>query len=105
MHFRVLMESDRFAYYKDPVSNRRRELLSTAFDNTLGRWVWYAHAWSDGVVVSSDERELYLAFNLLAFRQAIKGRPATEPRRPYGRTLRRLLSTILRGRDPAQKGA
>jgi hypothetical protein len=79
---------------------RRRELLSTAFENVGGQWIWYANAWSRGVIVSRDEREIYLAFKPVAFRRAIAGREPNMPRRRYWRTLGRgLLATIV-GRDP-----
>jgi hypothetical protein len=75
-------------------------ILSTAFEQVDGQWVWYANAWARGVVVSAQERDIYLAFRSLAFRQAIKGRPATMPRRPYWPTLKRILVAMATGRDP-----
>lgn len=83
------------------MNSRQRALFSTAFEEVGGRWVWYANAWSGGVVVSSAERELYLAFKPLAFRRAIAGRAPLEPRRPYWTTLKRLLLATITGRDPA----
>lgn len=83
------------------MSDRYRELLGTAFDRAGDQWIWFANAWSRGVPVSPEERELYLAFNPLGFRRAIKGRFATHPRRPYGATLKRLLTAIFTGRDPS----
>lgn len=80
--------------------DRRRTLLGTAFEQQAGEWVWYANAWSRGLKVSNDEREIYLSFKPLAFRAAIAGRIATEPRRPYLSTIGRILITMLTGRDP-----
>ncbi|WP_428629854.1 hypothetical protein [Sphingopyxis sp.] len=97
------VESGSSGDYIDMMTNRRRELLSTAFEDSSGRWVWYANAWSHGIVVSAEEREIYLAFNPIGFRRAIKGRQATEPTRPYWQTLQRLLSATFLGRDPASR--
>ena len=80
----------------DPTS----QLLATAFERIDGQWVWYAKAWSRGVIVNEDERDLFLAFKPLAFRQAIKGRPTSHPRRSYWATLNRILVAGLAGRDP-----
>jgi hypothetical protein len=82
------------------MSERRRELLSTAFDRVDGQWVWFPNAWSRGIMVTAEERELYLTFAPVAFRQAIKGRPPTRPRRPYWATLGRILTAMASGRDP-----
>ena len=78
----------------------RSGVLSTAFERIGGQWIWYGNAWAKGVPVSSEERELYLSFKPFAFRSAIKGRVATQPRRPYWRTVKRLLVASLTGRDP-----
>lgn len=77
-----------------------RELLATAFDKVDGQWVWYANAWSRGVVVSAEEREIFLGFQPIAFRKAISGRPASKPRRPYWPTFKRILTATVTGRDP-----
>jgi hypothetical protein len=82
------------------MSDYQRELLGTAFERSNGQWVWYANAWARGVIVSDAEREIYLAYRPIAFRQAIKGRPASEPRRPYWRGLKRILTATLGGGDP-----
>ena len=82
------------------MSDRQSELLAAAFEKLDGQWVWYANAWARGVVVSAEEREIYLAFRPIAFRQAIRGRPASKPRRPYWPTLKRILTAIAVGRDP-----
>jgi hypothetical protein len=74
------------------MSTQQNELLATAFEKIDGQWVWYANAWSKGLVVSESERDLYLAFKSLAFRQAIKGRPPFYPRRPYWAALKRILT-------------
>jgi hypothetical protein len=79
---------------------RRRELLMTAFEKEGDHWVWYANAFSTGVPVTAEERELYLDFNPLGFRQAIRGRAASQPRRPYMSGLKRILISIFLGRDP-----
>lgn len=77
------------------MSRHRREILSLAFEWREGQWVWYSNAWSRGIIVTPDEREIYLAFKPLGFRKTIRGRKATEPRRPYWRTLKRMF-----GLDP-----
>ena len=84
------------------MSGRYAHILSTAFNRSGGRWVWYANAWSRGVIVTDDERTLYLSFSPIAFRDAIRGRPASEPRRPYWAGLRRMLTAMVWGRDPDQ---
>jgi hypothetical protein len=81
------------------MNNLYSEILKTAFEQIDGRWIWYANAWSGGVVVSSDERDLYLSFSPLAFRKAISGRLASYPRRSYWPTLKRMLVTVTSGRD------
>ncbi len=84
------------------MNDRRRELLTTAFEKEGDQWVWYANAFAKGVPVSAEERELYLGFNPLGFRRAIKGRAALRPRRPYMPELKRILVSIFLGRDPAR---
>ena len=79
----------------------RREILTTAFEKSNGKWIWYANAWSDGVVVSPQERDIYLEFRPIAFREAIAGRVPTEPRRPYLPTVKRLMVACFAGYDPA----
>jgi len=69
----------------------QNEVLAAAFERVEGQWVWYGNAWSRGIVVSDGERDIYLAFRPFAFRQAIKGRAPTFPRRPYWPTLKRIL--------------
>jgi len=69
-----------------------REILEAAFEQIDGQWVWYANAWSGGIMVSPSERELYLSFKPLAFRKALAGRPASYPRRAYWPTLRRMVA-------------
>ncbi len=73
----------------------RNEILETAFEQVDGKWVWYPRAFSRGVVVSSEERDLYLAFRPFAFRKAVAGRPATQPRRPYFPPLKKVLRAIF----------
>lgn len=82
------------------MSSWRREVLKTAFEQRDGHWVWYANAWARGVMVTPSEREIYLGFNPIAFRRAIAGRQSSEARRPYWRTFRRIISTMVLGRDP-----
>lgn len=84
---------------KSKQSSRKRAILSTAFVPSGTHWLYYKNAWAKGVLVSADERELFLSFCLRRFRQAIAGRQATAPRRPYFRALRRLLAATLMGRD------
>ena len=79
----------------------RREILTTAFEKLDGKWIWYANAWSNGLIVSARERDLYLDFRPIAFREAIAGRVATEPRRPYFPTVKRMIVACLAGYDPA----
>lgn len=86
------------------MSEHQDGLLATAFEKVEGQWVWYANAWSRGLAVSESERDLYLAFKSLAFRQAIKGRTASHPRRPYWPTLKRILLAGASGRDPKGGG-
>ena len=81
------------------MSSRRREVLATAFEAVGDRWAYYPNAWSRGVLVSAEERELFLGFRLRLFRKAIAGRPASEPRRPYWPMLKRILCAMLTGRD------
>ncbi len=86
------------------MNNRQSPILTTAFEKLDGQWVWYANAWSRGVIVSAKERDVYLAFKPVAFRQAIKGRAASVPRRPYWPTLMRILVAMGSGRDPNERG-
>lgn len=74
--------------------------MSTAFDRLGEGWVYYRRAWSRGVRVTREERDLFCSFRLLAFRRALAERSPSEPRRPYWTTLRRLLTAMLTGRDP-----
>lgn len=78
-----------------------REILTTAFEKSDGNWIWYENAWSKGLIVSAHERDIYLDFRPIEFRQAIGGRVPTEPRRPYLRTLRRMTVAYFAGYDPA----
>ena len=82
------------------MSSLHRETLSTAFERVDGEWVWYAHAWARGIVVSPSEREIYLAFSPVEFRRAIGGRATTHPRRAYWPTVLRLTIAAVTGRDP-----
>lgn len=81
------------------MDDRRRELLTTAFEKEGDQWVWYANAFAKGVPVSTEERELYLDFNPIGFRRAVRGRAASQPRRPYIRGLKRILVAIFLGRS------
>jgi hypothetical protein len=83
------------------MSDWQKKVLAAAFDRDGEAWVWYANAWSRGVVVSAAERDIYLAYKPIAFRKAIAGRPATRPRRPYWPTLNRILTAALSRRRPA----
>ena len=94
------VERGRLASYVRRMSEHLGHILSTAFERHDGYWVWYSNAWSRGVVVSPDERDLYLAYRTYAFRKAVRGRPATYPARRYWPTVRRILVAIISGRDP-----
>lgn len=76
--------------------------MNTAFERLEDGWIYYRRAWSRGVRVTREERDLFCSFRPLAFRRAIADRLPSEPRRPYWPTLRRLLTAMLTGRDPRE---
>lgn len=80
---------------------RHRHILATGFERDGEGWLYYRSAWSGGVPVSSEERELLLSGHLLKWRRALSGRKAVAPRRPYWSTVRRMVSALILGRDPA----
>jgi hypothetical protein len=100
MQRRQWVECRHLASYVSKMSERFGHILSTAFERHDGNWVWYSNAWSRGVVVSYDERDLYLAYRPYAFRRAVRGRPATYPPRRYWPTVRRIVVAMISGRDP-----
>jgi hypothetical protein len=77
-------------------------ISTTAFEPSRGGFVFYENAWSRGIPVSADERQAYLYGSQSEWLEAIAGREATMPRRPYWRTVKRILTAALLGYDPAQ---
>lgn len=81
---------------------RRPHLASIKFERVAGGFVYYASAWSKGVPVSAAAREAYIFGSRGEGFEAILGREATAPRRPYWRTMKRMLIATLYGHDPAE---
>ena len=77
---------------------------STAFERVDGGFVYYANAWSKGIPVSAAARQAYIFGSRSEWFEAILGREATEPRRPYWQTVRRMVVAAVRGYDPAELG-
>jgi len=75
-----------------------RALLDTSFEPDGDGFLFYRSHWSRGIPVSAAEREAYLARPFDAerrrFEELIRGRPATAPRRPYGRSQARMLAAF-----------
>lgn len=79
-----------------------RYIYSTAFERTPAGFVYYERHWMKGVPVSAAERELYLSGAKEDWLRAIAGRKAVVPRRPYWRSVTRMVRAILSGIDPAE---
>jgi hypothetical protein len=76
-----------------------KDIMAMAFEEAGDHWLYYANAWSKGVLVSAQERNLYLHFKLIAFRRSVAGREPTAPARPYWPTVKRLLKAVFRRRE------
>lgn len=68
-----------------PMGKRTQALLATAFENVGGQWVYYHRAWSGGVPVSAEERELFLSNRMWLFKRAVAGRSKSQPPDLIGR--------------------
>ena len=80
---------------------RYRHILATGFERDGAGWLYYRNAWSGGVPVSPEERELLLAGQWLKWRRAVSGRMPVVAPRPYWPTMRRMVGAFVLGRDPA----
>jgi hypothetical protein len=80
-------------------------ISSTAFEPSSDGFVYYENAWSRGIPVSDAERQVYLYGSQSEWLEAIVGREATMPRRPYWRAVKRILAASFLGYDPAQPSA
>lgn len=76
-----------------------RHLKSTCFEPMPSGFAFYANAWSKGVAVSADERELYLSGAYSDWLNAIYGRSATLPARKWLHSAKRMLLAVWRGFD------
>jgi hypothetical protein len=76
-----------------------KDMMAMAFEEAGDQWLYYANAWSKGVLVSAQERDLYLDFKLIAFRRSVAGREPSAPPRPYWPTVKRLLKAVFRRRE------
>jgi len=81
---------------------RHPHIGSTSFERTEDGFIYYANAWSKGIPVSAAAREAYIFGPRSEWFEAILGQAGTVPRRPYWRTLKRCVSAILLGYDPAE---
>ena len=81
------------------MGKRTQAILATAFEDVGGQWVYYPRAWSGGVPVSAEERELFLRYRMWLFKRAVGGRPKSEPPRPYWPALRRMVVAMVLGRE------
>jgi len=84
---------------------RNPHIGSTAFERSPEGFVFYANAWSKGIPVSACAREAYLFGPRSEWFDAILDKEATVPRRPYWRTIRRMLIAAFLGHDPAEPAA
>lgn len=75
---------------------------STAFDRVGDGFVYYPNVWSKGTPVSAAARDAYLFGPRSEWFDALLDREATVARRPYWRTLRRMLTAMLYRYDPAE---
>jgi len=85
--------------------DRYPHIGSTAFDRAGDGFVYYSNAWSKGVFVSATARNAYLFGPRSEWFDALLDREATVARRPYWRSLRRMLTAILFRYDPAEVDA
>lgn len=78
-----------------------RDFLATSFEPSGDGYAFYRHHFARGIKVSAAERETYLRPPLdgsrRAFHDAIRGRPATLPRRSWWRSQRLTLAGIPSG--------
>lgn len=75
-----------------------REFLDSSFEADGAGWIFYRHHFARGIPVTAEERDLYLRPPLDGSRRnffaAIRGRPATAPRRSWLLSQRRTLAGI-----------
>ncbi len=78
-----------------------RHLLDSSFERTGEGYAFYRHHFARGIPVTAEERETYLRPPFGAprreFHEAIRGRPASLPRRPWRRSQRMTLAAIPAG--------
>ena len=78
-----------------------RTALDSSFEPSGDFYVFYRHHFARGVPVTAEERETYLRppfdGSRRAFYDAIRGRPATLPRRSWWRSQRVTLASIPTG--------
>jgi len=84
---------------------RHPYLGSTAFDRVDDGFVYYSNAWSKGIPVSATARNAYIFGPRSEWLEALSDREATVARRPYWRSLRRILTAIFFRWDPAEARA
>ena len=85
--------------------DRHPYIGSTAFDRVGDGFIYYSNAWSKGIPVSASARKAYLFGPRSEWFEALLDRQATVARRPYWRSLRRILTAILFHYDPAEAEA
>lgn len=76
-----------------------RHLKSTGFEPTPSGFAYYENAWSKGLEVSAEERELYLSGAYSDWLSATYGRDATLPARKWLPGVKRMLLAAWRGFD------
>ena len=81
---------------------RHPHIGSTAFERSSEGFIYYANAWSKGIPVSTAARQAYIFGPREEWFEAILGEAATLPRRPYWRTVKRILTAAFLGYDPAE---
>lgn len=78
-----------------------RHFLESSFEPSGDGFAFYRHHLARGIAVTAEEREAYLRPPLDGsrrdFYEAIRGRPATLPRRPWLRSQRATLAAIPTG--------
>lgn len=78
-----------------------RTFLDGSFERNGDGYLFYRHHRARGIEVTAEEREAYLRPPLdgsrNAFYEAIRGRPASGPRRPWLRSQRATLASIPAG--------